>query len=226
MPSAKKTVIDKPKKAAPKKSTKKKKSTTPVVEEVVEEEVVEEEVVEEVAEEVADEASDEGADDTKHAKRTNRTVSRETVTEDFDSIISSIENEIDVIRSGDGKVKGVQFLRSLNSKIKKLKKSSLRIAKGKTKRTGSNNSGFLKPVSVSEEMRKFAGWEEGELHSRVDVTKFICNYIKEHDLQNKDDRRQIVPDAKLQKLLGVKKGEQLPYFKIQTNIKDHFKKDD
>ena len=101
------------------------------------------------------------------------------------------------------------------SKIKKL-----------TERNNTN-SGFLKPVSISKEMSTFAGWKPDELHSRVDVTKYICNYIKENNLQNPDDKRQITPDAKLKKLLNytVKDGEPpLKYYSLQTYLKQHFPK--
>lgn len=40
--------------------------------------------------------------------------------------------------------------------------------------------------------------------SRGDITKKLWAYIKEHDLQNPENRRQIVPDAKLEKVFGSK----------------------
>lgn len=63
------------------------------------------------------------------------------------------------------------------------------------------NSGLLKPVEVSAEIAKFAGWEEKELHSRVDVTKVICEYIRKHDLQKPTNKKNILPDDVLKKLL-------------------------
>ena len=86
------------------------------------------------------------------------------------------------------------------------------------------NSGFLKPISISKEMCNFAGWGSDELHSRVDVTKLVCNYIKENNLQNPADRRQITPDAKLKKLLNYKTSEPLKYYTLQTYLKQHFTK--
>lgn len=208
MPAAKKITTG-TKKVRSKKTTPKKE----VVEEVVEEEVVEEEVVEE---EVVDTT-------TTTAKRVAPT--KASVLASFDEVIEFIDAEIQTIRSGDGKTKGVAAWRSVNSKLKKLKKQTARIAKGKkVRKEGNKNSGFLKPVDVSDEMSKFAGWGADELHSRVDVTKFICNYVKENDLQNPDDRRKIVPDAKLKKLFGLKKDdkEPIPYFQIQKLLKGHF----
>ena len=97
--------------------------------------------------------------------------------------------------------------------------------KKKTNRKNNTNSGFLKPVIISKEMVAFTGWNQDELRSRVDVTKFICNYIRDNNLQNPQDRRQIIVDKKLSELLefnpNVEK-EPLTYYRIQTYIKKHF----
>ena len=75
-------------------------------------------------------------------------------------------------------------------------------------------------------MSKFTGWDEDELHSRADVTKYICAYVKKNGLQNPDDGRQIMPDTKLQKLLGYdpRSDKTLTYFNLQTFLKrqNHF----
>lgn len=157
--------------------------------------------------------------------------SRDTIMQSFEDIISSIESEIDSLREGDNKTKGIKFLRTLNKKLKILKNHSGRIIKNKKttvrKTTSNNNSGFLKPVQISKEMAKFTGWDSEQLRSRVDVTKFLCNYIKENSLQNPTDRRQILADAKLSKLLkydAKKEGVPLTYFRVQTCLKNHFVK--
>jgi chromatin remodeling complex protein RSC6 len=74
-------------------------------------------------------------------------------------------------------------------------------------RNQNQNSGLLKPVTISEEMAKFAGWEKDELHSRVDVTKAICAYIKGDEkagrpnLQKPSNKKNILPDQVLKDLL-------------------------
>jgi chromatin remodeling complex protein RSC6 len=132
------------------------------------------------------------------------------------------------LREGDTKNKGVKFLRTLNKRLKVLKNQSSRIIKDKrvyAKKGTNNNSGFLKPVKISTEMAKFTGWDKDELKSRVDVTKFLCDYIRNNNLQNPKDKRQILADGKLQKLLKYdpkKETEPLTYFKLQSSLKGHF----
>ena len=75
--------------------------------------------------------------------------------------------------------------------------------KRSTKGTQSKNqnSGLLKPVAISKEIAEFAGWNPDELHSRVDVTKSICDYIKTKELQKTSNRKNIIPDDVLKTLL-------------------------
>ena len=176
---------------------------------------------------VAETASEDNVDeDASQAKRGVPT--RESVLSSFDEIVKSIEAEMETLREGDGKTKGVKFLRTLGKRLKILRNQSSRIIKDKrvsTKKNTNNNSGFLKPVKISTEMAKFTGWDKDELKSRVAVTKYLCDYIRSNNLQNPKDKRQILADAKLQKLLKYdpkKETEPLTYFKLQSALKGHF----
>ena len=188
--------------------------------------VVEEEVV--VDEDVLEEEVDKPVDQTESKKRVIPT--KETILASFDELISMIESEILSLRENQTKTKGIKFLRTMNKRIKVLKNQSSRVIKQRNpslrKNVNNNNSGFLKPVKISNEMAKFTGWNANELRSRVDVTKYLCNYIRENNLQNPKDRRQIIADAKLSKLLNYdnKKEniEPLTYYRIQSYIKPHF----
>jgi chromatin remodeling complex protein RSC6 len=186
-----------------------------------------EEVVEDELEEEGDNVVD-STDDKK--KRTLPT--RDSVIASFDEIIDSIEKEIEVLRDSSNKTKGVKFLRTLGKKLKGLKGQSTRIISKRNpsqRKTGTNtSSGFLKPVTISKDIAKFAGWDVKEKRSRVQVTKSLCEYIREHKLQNEKDKRQILPDNKLCKLLNYdpKTATQpLTYFHLQSLLKHHFIKD-
>jgi chromatin remodeling complex protein RSC6 len=101
------------------------------------------------------------------------------------------------------------------SKSKKSKKSSV-------PNPNRQASGFVKPSAVSEDLLKFFGKEAGTMMSRVEVSKEITAYIEKNGLKDKDNGRQINPDAKLTKLLKVGAGEVLTYFNLQRYLKIHF----
>lgn len=153
--------------------------------------------------------------------RKRREVSRESVEKSFDDLLGLIDKEVDSLRQ-DGN-KGSRFLRSVAKTVRQLKSDSLRLSTKRTRRQSaprSTNSGFMKPVKISKDMQKFTGIKDDQLVSRVDVTKAICNYVKEHNLQNSDDRRQFTPDEKLSKLLGT--NQALTYYNLQKHIQQHF----
>jgi chromatin remodeling complex protein RSC6 len=153
---------------------------------------------------------------------------RDSVLEEFDSLVLSVEEEIARLRDASNKSKGVKFLRSVNKRVKTLRAHVSRVVKQRknTGRKPNVNSGFLKPVRISSEMAAFTGWEPDVPRSRVDVTKYICDYIKRKDLQNPEDRREILvdKDQKLKNLLKFdsKEGNHLTYYKLQTSMKPHF----
>lgn len=162
-------------------------------------------------------------------KRTRRVVDRESVVRDFDSLLQTLEDHVEKLRSTDAKSRkntGVKFVKSLTKSLRILKKDTQKAMKmkRKTNRAKNTTSGFMKPVPISEEMIKFTGWEADAPKSRVDVTKFICNYIKENDLQKPEDRRVILPDSKLKKILKHQDGENLTYYSLQKKIQHHFTK--
>ena len=162
---------------------------------------------------------------TKRKKR--HTPTKESVAEEFEELVATIENEIKRLRKSPEKTKGIKFLRSLGKNIKTLRGHSIRVMKQKPKinRKHNPNSGFLKPVQISKDVTDFTGWDPEGLRSRVDVTKYICKYIHDNNLQNPSDRRQIIADKKLSNLLGYNpKTDKIPltYFRIQTYMKKHF----
>jgi chromatin remodeling complex protein RSC6 len=182
-----------------------------------------------VVEQPVSQQEEEHSDDKK--QRVRRHVSRESLDQDFESLQKRIEEEIQKLRQNNEKVKGVKFLRSLNKAVKSLHTDCSRVLKTKTKshRVRSTTSGFMKPVRISGEMSTFTGWDVNQLYSRVDVTKFICKYIRENKLQDSKDRRQILCDESLKNLLKYDPNtasEPLTYFRLQQYIQKHFIKEE
>jgi chromatin remodeling complex protein RSC6 len=227
MPRKNSSTTIKSEKPVVEKTDKSKKSKKDVVStvEVPKEELIEEDVsdVEAAVDAIVDSAVEAGAD----AEAGDSKNSSESVVDSFDEVIKLIDDEIETLRSSQTKSTGIKFLRSLNKRLKALKSKTTKAIKHRksTRKPSANtNSGFLKPVQISKEMAKFTGWDPTLSRSRVDVTKHICKYIKDNDLQNPKDRREILADDKLKKLLAYdpKKDDKLTYYKIQSYLKPHF----
>lgn len=152
----------------------------------------------------------------------------------FDMLRSLLSVELALLSDSEKplkKPKVLTLLRKVTRQVNLLEKQAFRLVKNKKSvRKNKVVSGFQKPTRISKDLAKFTGWNDTDLHSRVEVTKFICDYIKTNNLQNPQDRRQIVPDTKLQKLLGYnpkKETEPLRYYSIQFHLNkmNHFPKD-
>lgn len=160
----------------------------------------------------------------------------------LERLVKQIDGDVEKIRDASSscsltelKNLSVKILRNIHKQTKGLKPGLVKLSKNQRKSKVRDdpdnklvvnmNSGLLKPVPISDEMAKFAGWERGSLKSRTEVTKFICNYIKTNGLNNDSDRRQIKVDDKLGSLLKydpVTSTEPLTYYRIQTYLKHHF----
>lgn len=183
----------------------------------------------EVDNEVETEVDNEVETVSKKTHSVKNVITIEDLNAQYDNLLQKIEDEILKLKETTSKQKGIKFLRSVGKDLKMLKRKTQTLSKKKrvVNRKTNANSGILKKVSISKDMAKFAGWNEDDKCSRVDVTKYICNYIKENNLQNPSDRRQIIPDSKLQKLLKFnpkKTTEPLRYYSLQTYLTQHFPK--
>lgn len=95
------------------------------------------------------------------------------------------------------------------------------------RRTGTNtNSGFMKPKPVSNELCEFLNKPTGSLMSRTDVTRAICQYVKDNDLRRPDNKRVIIPDQRLASLLRMEKDETMTYIHLQSKIGHLFLKEE
>ena len=123
------------------------------------------------------------------------------------------------------------LLASIRSEVNELKRQHARELRAankanKRRKTNANRapSGFVKPTLISNELAAFLGRPEGSVLARTEVTREVNAYIRTQKLQDKDNGRKINPDAKLLKLLKLKKGEELTYFNLQKYMAAHFAK--
>ena len=85
---------------------------------------------------------------------------------------------------------------------KEMEKEAKKLAKQKPKRQVKQ-----KPQKVTKAMRTFMtknGGEDSESYTRQVMMKSVSAYIKTHNLQNKDNKKQWKRDATLTKLFGLK----------------------
>lgn len=113
---------------------------------------------------------------------------------------------------------------SLKQLVKEFDKQKKIIDKVQKKREKAKKSpsGFAKPCKISDELCDFIGISKGSEQSRTDITRYINSYVKQHNLNNPENRREFFPDKKLKTILNVKDGEKVTYFVLQRLIAHHF----
>lgn len=114
-----------------------------------------------------------------------------------------------------------QHLKILEKDMKKQLKAMKKSVKPKPKSIR-KPSGFAKPSDVSNELCKFMGRTSGTQIARTEVTQYIIQYIKENQLQFPENKKIILPDEKLKKLLGVDNTTEVTYFNLQGLMNKHF----
>jgi upstream activation factor subunit UAF30 len=133
------------------------------------------------------------------------------------SILASLKNDSKVLRrqiAADKKV--------ADKLAKKSAKKKRVVAEGEEVKP--RNSGFMRPVRISDELASFLGKAAGTVMGRQDANDEIRQYVALHNLKEteKGKGRNINPDDKLSALLKLPKDEQLTYFNLQKYMKPHF----
>lgn len=113
--------------------------------------------------------------------------------------------------------------KKLAKEVTKLSKAKpVKKVKGASPDGKKTQSGFAKPTKLSPELYTFLGIADTELLSRTDVTRHINKYVKDNNLQKPDERKVILPDEKLGKLLNIPDDVTLTYFNLQRYMKHLF----
>jgi chromatin remodeling complex protein RSC6 len=133
---------------------------------------------------------------------------------EFSNKINQLSAQTTLLKS-DYKVLEKQIARDL--------KNAQKLSNRRKKTSGNRQpSGFVKPTPISDELAVFLNEPSGTELARTAVSRRINEYIRNNDLQDKINGRKIIPDAKLSKLLNIKKDEELTYFNLQRYMKHHF----
>ena len=150
---------------------------------------------------------------------TEPVVSDTPYAEEFSSLVSALDTTLATVRDLKSR------LQKLEKQVHREHKAQLKKSRGRKKRVVDPNaepSGFAKPGPVSAELRKFLSLGSDETIARTSVTQRINAYCKANNLQDPSDKRKIVPDAPLRKLLKMSKSDELTFFNLQKYMKVHF----
>jgi hypothetical protein len=169
-------------------------------------------------------------------------------------LIQSSQSHMLVIKSQIQELRRLQRDHEILIKEASKKNKKKKIVKDFTKPRRS--TGFAEPVIVSDELYAFLtktkatmkdpsfvpstqdehdNWpripvKNGVAVARTDVTSHISKYIKDHNLQNPQERREIIPDAALRKIFSepVEESKTDPskkvytYLRLQKYVNHHF----
>ena len=182
---------------------------------------------------VEPEQEPEQVNSTETAETVETTETAETVETTEVTLLQQIESDFASLTERLGQFKTMYT--SITSDLRKLQKNMAKHVrensrkKNKRKTSSANKtqrapSGFAKPALISDELCTFLGKSPGTEMARTEVTKYLTSYIKEHELQDQANKRKILPDAKLKKLLNVNSSDEVTYFNLQKYMKVHFPK--
>lgn len=107
--------------------------------------------------------------------------------------------------------------KSKESSTKKTSTAKTASSKSKPAETTKARGGIAQQVTPSAELGAIVGKEP---LTRAELTKRVWDYIKSHDLQDANDRRQINADDTLKKVLGK---DQVSMFEMTKLINQHVK---
>jgi chromatin remodeling complex protein RSC6 len=87
-----------------------------------------------------------------------------------------------------------------------------------------SKNAFLKPRGLSTELCSFMKLPAGSQRSQTEVTKFVSTYVKENSCFDPSNKRRIIPDGVLSRLLKVTDKDTVTYLNLQSFLKVHFLK--
>ena len=140
----------------------------------------------------------------------------------------SWQDELKTVQTGlETLITSARALLSSTKRLQKQAEREIKDARKKSKKTrvegdASNRKAsiFKVPVPISAELATFLGkTEKDAMECRANVTKAISDYVRSHNLANK---QKINADAKLRKLLRLAEGEELSIFNLQSKLKIHY----
>jgi chromatin remodeling complex protein RSC6 len=151
-------------------------------------------------------------------KPTKRVATKEKLLSDMDNFYNKIKP---ILETAPGCKQNLKDALRIQSDMRRI----LKVRNPDKKVKDNTNSGFMKPIKVSDDLRTFLELD-GSMTTpitRAYLTTRLCSYIKKNELQNPDDKRIIFPDENLRNLFAIQENEKEPltYYNIQKRIQKH-----
>jgi chromatin remodeling complex protein RSC6 len=136
----------------------------------------------------------------------------------FNKLINQFQDVQAVMKTLHSNLKVLQ--KEVLKERKESKKKESKIKKKNSKKR--SPSGFAKPAPISNDLANFLNLPYGTELARTDVTSKVISYIKEHNLQNPENKKEILLDNRLNQLLVPGSEDKVTFFNLQTYLKKHF----
>lgn len=149
----------------------------------------------------------------------------------------SFDSRIDALICTLGTI--VTEIKSLQKEAKDMKKDYTKEVKAIMKNTKKKTpmteeqkkkSSFSKPLVLSSDLKTFLSLDADAMLSRTDITKLMNGYIRENELLNPHNKREInvwgstTAGKALNKLLGPSTGDTITWFNLQKYLQKHYPK--
>lgn len=106
-------------------------------------------------------------------------------------------------------------LRSLRS----LHKKEVKLSSKPKKRTNSGkHTGFNKPEPIPPPLKELLKIKEDSL-PRSKITGLMYQYFTDNEMYNTETKKEIIANAKIKKVFGMKKGDVINFYNLQTWLK-------
>ena len=108
---------------------------------------------------------------------------------------------------------------ALLKKVAKMEKANKKADKEANPDRPKRETAFTRPTPLSEELCSFLGLPNGSELARTEVTTRISKYVREKELSNPENKRQILLDEPLKAIMGV---DTIEWLQMQKYLKPHF----
>lgn len=142
---------------------------------------------------------------------------RNTNNDDFETKIEKIRSALK-----ENYIQQKKLMNEMKELLKIHKKEIKFTVKSRNRLETYNVSGFNKPELIPTPLKKLLNIKE-ETMSRSKITKLLYQYFTQNNMYNKQTKKEIVPNKEIKKIFGMKEGDVINFYNVQTWLKKVYK---